>query len=341
MIDLETQDLIGAYAYGTPSSKGSYKTNNTDFVVTEDLGFRPEGEGEHLYCYIQKTGLNTEEVASKLAKVAEIPIKQVSYAGLKDKNAITYQWFSIHLPGKYTPDLLALDCEGFKVLEQARHVKKLQRGSLQGNFFNIKITEFTDHENDLIDKIEQIKQGFPNYFGEQRFGFKGNNLQKAYRFLIEGKKIKSKHLKSLLYSTVRSWLFNIQLNRRIIDKTWNKVRFGDAVSLTGTNSFFICEEVNDEIIQRTMNHDISPAGYLWGRNSSEKLAETFDMMGQALNDYQPWLKALEEHGLTFQTRPYICWPKDLQYKQIEDTLNLEFYLPKGSYATSLLREIVL
>ncbi|NQZ51464.1 MAG: tRNA pseudouridine(13) synthase TruD, partial [Moritella sp.] len=167
------------YLYGKPSVTGFIKQEAADFVVIEDLGFELTGEGEHIFISIRKIGENTQYVARALAKAAGVSGKDVSYAGLKDRHAITEQWFGIHMAGKETPDFSVIETEQIKVLKIVRHNKKLRTGALKGNQFTLKLTDLssTDGLAERLDKIKTI--GVPNYFGEQRFGQHGNNIVRA------------------------------------------------------------------------------------------------------------------------------------------------------------------
>ncbi|MDR2288282.1 MAG: tRNA pseudouridine(13) synthase TruD, partial [Serratia marcescens] len=112
------------WLHGRPQSTGVLKANPEDFVVVEDLGFAPDGEGEHVLVNIRKNGCNTQFVADYLARFAGIHARSVSYAGLKDRHAVTEQWFCLHMPGKDTPDFSRFTLEGCEVLSSARHLRK-------------------------------------------------------------------------------------------------------------------------------------------------------------------------------------------------------------------------
>lgn len=333
-------DLIGPYAYGGPILTGELKVKPEDFIVIEKLGYQPSGDGEHVYCYVHKTGMDTQRVADCLASFAKVTRQSVHYAGLKDKQAQTEQWFSVHLPGKNTPDFTSIKNEKFKVLEQKRHLKKIKRGVLIGNNFNIRIRDIKGSLEQIDQKIKLLKQGVPNYFGLQRFGINGQNLLKAEDLLFNNKKIKNKQLKGLLYSSVRSWLFNMQLAKRVKEQTWNNLINGDLVNLTGTNSFFVCQEVDDELKLRLKEQDIMPAGLLWGSYEQTKFEDVYQSIRHKLNDYKKWLDELENRGLVMMTRSLVCLTTDLIYKIEEQDLILSFSLPKGSYATMFIRELV-
>ena len=142
------------YLHGKPQGTGLLKANPEDFVVVEDLGFEPDGEGEHILVRILKNGCNTRFVADALAKFLKIHAREVSFAGQKDKHAVTEQWLCARVPGKEMPDLSAFQLEGCQVLEYARHKRKLRLGALKGNAFTLVLREVSnrdDVEQRLID----------------------------------------------------------------------------------------------------------------------------------------------------------------------------------------------
>lgn len=163
------------YLHGKPQGSGLLKASPEDFVVVEDLGFEPDGEGEHILVRILKNGCNTRFVADALAKFLKIHAREVSFAGQKDKHAVTEQWLCARLPGKDMPDLSAFQLEGCKVLEYARHKRKLRLGALKGNAFTLVLREVS-HRDEVESRLQAINAGgVPNYFGAQRFGIGGSN----------------------------------------------------------------------------------------------------------------------------------------------------------------------
>ena len=167
------------WLHGEPQATGSLKSTAEDFLVVEDLGFQPDGDGEQVLVRIRKRGCNTQFVAEMLAKFVRLPLRAVSYAGLKDRHAVTEQWFCLHMPGKETPDFSSLALEGCDVLEVTRHRRKLRIGTLRGNHFTLVLRQVSDR-NEVDARLALIAaNGAPNYFGSQRFGRNGNNLEQA------------------------------------------------------------------------------------------------------------------------------------------------------------------
>ncbi|MBL4607671.1 MAG: tRNA pseudouridine(13) synthase TruD [Pseudomonadales bacterium] len=210
-------------AFGTPDARGVIRSEAAHFQVEEQLGFEPSGEGEHCFLLIQKTGENTESVARKLARFAGVPARDVSYSGLKDRNAVTTQWFGVHLPKRDVFAWSEINEQNLQVLQQTWHRKKLRRGVHQSNRFKITIAELSGQSDELSHRLERIKaSGVPNYFGEQRFGFGGQNLVHAEDLLLQNKKVKQRHLKSMYLSSARSLLFNSVLSERVKQGSWIK-----------------------------------------------------------------------------------------------------------------------
>ena len=318
-----------------------------DFRVDEELGFSPEGEGEHSLLHIRKRNRNTDQIARQLARYAGVRARDVSYCGLKDRAAVTTQWFSVWLPGKPDPDWSSFKDEDLQILEQARHRRKLQRGALQGNCFEIILREIQG-ETSIIEKCLSLikQQGVPNYFGEQRFGRDGGNLSAA-QTMFEGKRIKDRFLRGLYLSAARSFLFNEVLAKRVQDNSWNKILPGEAVMLAGSRSFFVCDEVDAEIQERLKNNDIHPSGPLWGRGESSALAEAGKLEKMARGSYPLFCEGLEKAGMKQERRASRLMVNDLRWtwlgegKQQKEVpaLQLIFSLPAGAYATTVLREI--
>lgn len=329
-----------AFAYGKPLAKGQIKASPDDFKVDEILGFDLTGEGEHLYLQIEKKGLNTEEVLKALARCLGKPEKSISYAGLKDRQALTTQWFCVHCPGEEitTPDLL--NGEGWRVIESKRHLKKLKTGALAANDFTIVIRDI-DNCQEVENHLLQIqKAGVPNYFGQQRFGHDNQNVVKARSMLLDGVRVKNRFLRGIYYSAARALLFNWTLSERVKTQSWAKPLAGDVMQLAGTNSIFSVE-IPDEVIQaRVTSFDISPAAPLWGRGQERASSDALEQQERALHEFKPWCEALECHGLERAYRPLMLQVEKMKWIWQANLLCLQFRLTAGSYATSVIRELL-
>ena len=331
-----------SYAFGVPPVSGVLRARPEDFFVDEVLGFEPECEGEHVLLQIEKRNINTQWLADQLARYAGIPKRDVSYAGLKDRNALTRQWFSLGLAGAAEPDWENLNIENVRVLQHVRHRRKLRRGTLQGNRFQLVVRGLHGDLAALEARLQQVaQQGVPNYFGEQRFGHDGANLQQAIA-MFRGKRIKDRHKRSLYLSAARSSLFNELLSVRVAAGIWNRVIDGDAMLLAGTNSYFVPEHIDAEIQQRLDSFDIHPSGCLWGKGESPSQAQAAILEDNLRQTHPDYCGGLEQAGLKQERRSLrlqvaeLEWELDAPQQQLE----LRFFLPAGSYATTVLRELV-
>ncbi len=313
-----------ARAHGGPLFAAEIRLQPEDFQVTEELGYALTGDGEHDFLWIEKTGANTEWVGRQLARHAEVPAKDVGYSGLKDRHAVTRQWFSI--PRWHAPDWQALDLVGVRVLEVQRHQKKLRRGAHKANAFRIVLrgTNLSGHAAALDQRLQLIRErGVPNYFGEQRFGRAGNNLELADVFAA-GKRL-PRHKRSIAISTMRSLVFNEQLDERVRAGTWNQVSAGDKANLDGTNSVFDVEAVDDDLLRRCEALDIHPAGELIGDGST--------------HGPDAWLAALAKARVEPGTRSLRLRVGDFTWDISDDAVELSFRLGHGAFATAVLREL--
>lgn len=327
-------------AYPVLSINGNIRTIPEDFIVEEELGFSVSGEGEHVFLQIRKRGRNTEDVARMLARYSGVARKSVSYAGLKDRNAVTSQFFSVHLPGKQAPDWQLAD-SALEFLLISRHQKKLKRGALSHNNFCLRIRQLTGNRDEIEQRLQLIKQqGVPNYFTAQRFGHNANNLFYAEQVLLQGKRVKDRFKRNIYFSAARSWLFNLVLAERIRRDNWNKAITGDSMMLNGSRSCFTVETVDEEIRNRVNEFDINPTAPLCGRGDTMVAAKAAEIEKAILSDWQGWVTGLEKARMTVARRAMRVSVIDLSWSWLEDDqLQLKFSLPPGSYATAVLREL--
>ncbi|NOX91667.1 MAG: tRNA pseudouridine(13) synthase TruD [Gammaproteobacteria bacterium] len=337
-------------ASGKPAVSASIRFCPEDFQVDEVLNFEFDGEGEHLLVHVRKCNQNTADLAQKLARHAGVKVRDIGYAGLKDRNAITTQWFSVWLPGKPDPDWSAFEDDDVQILDSYRHRRKLQRGALQGNRFvivlrDVEFEKTGDQQSHLKTLEQQLaviqKQGVPNYFGEQRFGRGGKNLSEAVA-MFNGRRVKARHLRSLYLSSARSFLFNEVLAARITADNWLQALPGEVLMLAGSRSFFVADELNEEIEQRLASGDVLPSGPLWGRGelASQQDAEALEQ--NALAGQTVYREGLQEAGLKQERRALRLAVSGFQWQWLSEGKNLQlrFELPAGCYATSVLRELI-
>ena len=328
------------YVYGGPSGAGKIRVTSEDFIVTEHLAFEPSGAGEHVFLQIEKTDENTEFVARQLARFASVRQRDVSFAGLKDRHAVTTQWFSVWLPGKADPDWTLFNTDNIKVLQVIRHARKLKRGVLSGNSFKLRIKDWQGDQQKTAQQLERIKvEGMANYFGVQRFGHKGLNVQKALA-MFQGAKV-GREQRSLYLSAVRSYLFNHILGYRVANQTWNQALVGDTYVFDGSHSSFKSDQPDAEIIRRLQAQEINVSGALCGKGDVSVSALALELESSILNSYPDLAQGLIAAGVESDRRALRVKVNDLNWQFIqEDILELGFTLPAGSYATSVLREII-
>jgi tRNA pseudouridine13 synthase len=332
------------YQYPKLNISGQFKSAAEDFQVTEILGYEPIGEGEHIYLWVRKTGLNTAYLAEQIAKFTRLPLRAVTYAGRKDKHAQTEQWFSVHLPGKGEFDWTQFNEPGAQILKSIRHNKKLRTGVLKGNRFNITLRQLNSTSG-INERLQLIKlSGVPNYYGSQRFGStqhdpRGGNLVLAEK-MMSGESIRNRNKRSMAISALRSWLFNEMLNSRLQNDCLNKPLPGDVMQLSGSNSFFCAELIDNNIIQRIAQRDIYLSAPLWGKGTLASQSEALQFEQNSAQQHITVTQTLEDLGLNQERRAINLFPNDLEWTWADDTLNLIFTLPAGTFATSVLRELL-
>ena len=326
------------YAHAGPPGQGVIRQEPEDFVVQEQLGFKPSGAGEHVFLQIEKRGENTDYVAGQLARFAGIKRHDVGFAGLKDRHAITTQWFSVWLPGRELPDWTNFATDAIKIVKIDKHVRKLKRGVLTGNSFAIRVRDWQGDRNDTVARLEQIKkQGVPNYFGEQRFGHQGQNIDRALE-LFQGAKVKRQQ-RSIYLSAARSYLFNHILSKRVECRNWNEFVGGDLLMLDQSHSCFKADKSDETIIQRINAGEIHPTGALWGAGIFDPECASGNIERDVVEQYSELANGLERLGLRKDRRALRVNVDSLAWKFIDDqTIELQFFLPAGSYATVVLRE---
>ncbi|AST81192.1 TPA: tRNA pseudouridine(13) synthase TruD [Citrobacter freundii] len=330
------------YLYGKPQSAGLLKASPEDFVVVEDLGFEPDGEGEHILVRILKNGCNTRFVADALAKFLKIHAREVSFAGQKDKHAVTEQWLCARVPGKEMPDLSAFQLEGCKVLEYARHKRKLRLGALKGNAFTLVLREVS-HRDEVESRLHAINTGgVPNYFGAQRFGIGGSNLQGALRWAQSDAPVRDRNKRSFWLSAARSALFNQIVSERLKKTDFNQVVDGDALQLAGRGSWFVATQEDLAELQRRVDEKelmvtaSLPGSGEWG---TQRDALAFEQ--SAIAEAHALQSLLLREKVEASRRAMLLYPQQLSWNWWDDvTVELRFWLPAGSFATSVVRELI-
>lgn len=339
-------------AWGGPLGCGDFKTVPADFVVTEQLALDFSGDGEHLWLYVEATDMNTDFVIKQLAKYFAVPRKVIGYSGKKDRRAVSRQWFSVQLPGKAAAYLevdlnaaLSAQISDITVLDRALHNRKLRVGTHKTNHFAVRLRHLKAWQSEpfqaRLDGI--IAQGFPNYFGPQRFGRHEGNIELALQALMSKQREKitrqprklDRKQREWVLSTLRGLDFNRCLAGREQQGTAHQYVPDDIVQLMGSSSFFRPEQWDAALQQRLDEGDIGLAGILPGVGDL------------SLPGYEPdatLLAYLCQQKVVQGVRPFRVRPLGLTWScvGVGDDLALEmaFSLPKGSYATCLLRELI-
>ena len=324
-----------------PVGRGRIRTVPEDFRVIEQPGFEASGSGEHSLLRVRKRGANTDWVAGQLARFAGVGRQAVSYAGLKDRHAVTEQWFSVHLPGRDDPDWSQLTNDEFIVLEHTRHHRKLKRGALQGNLFTITVRQFDGDPDRLSEQVIEIAtQGVPNYFGRQRFGRGGGNLDRAEAWFSGRERVRDRQKRSLYLSAARSAIFNAVLAERVRRGTWNRILDGETVMLDGSHSVFAADPADPALITRLAEQDIHPTGPLWGEGDSGCSGEALALERQIADRFPLFCQGLIDQRLKMERRALRLPVRQLTLDwQDVETPVLTFRLDPGSFATSVLETL--
>ncbi|NKF24656.1 tRNA pseudouridine(13) synthase TruD [Solimonas marina] len=325
------------YAHGGPALRARLRREPEDFVVDEILGYEADGDGEHVLLAVRKREANTDWIARELARFADVPPLAVGYAGLKDRHAVTTQAFSVQLAGRPDPDWATFPHA--EVLSAKRHRRKLKRGALAGNRFVLRLHEVQGDREVAEARLAAVAaSGVPNYFGEQRFGLGGGNLARA-EAMFAGRRV-DKKTRSLLLSAARSHIFNVVLAERVARGCWNTALDGEIWSLAGSRSWFGPESWSEALAPRLAAFDIHPSGPLWGRGALPSAAAAAELESRIATQCAALAQGLEAAGLEQDRRALRLRADALRWHWFgDDSLELSFSLPPGTYATVVLREV--
>ncbi len=307
---------------------GIFKAEPADFVVNEVLDWDFARQGEHIFLQIEKTGCNTAWVAKQLARFYGVPPRDIGYSGLKDRHAVTTQYFSVRLPG-VKPDSYELpEHDEYRVVSHVLHDRKLKRGNHKYNDFTIRLKNVEGDEERIEKRLTYIREnGCPNFFDSQRFGRDGNNLLRLSQWVAGDIELRKRDEKSIVLSALRSSIFNRLLGERVANETWDSVIDGDTVILDGSNSHFSVDAVDDEIIRRANEKDIHPAGLLVGADS--EFPESSDML----------LTLMRREHVHAAYRPLRLNVENLQWQRGGSDYVISMRLPTGAYASGVLRHV--
>ena len=330
-----------------PGVGGVLKQDPEDFVVEEIPTYQPCGEGEHLFLWIEKRGVAAEQLSRHIAHTLNLKPMDVGVAGLKDRHAITRQFVSVPAAACSDPSILETEC--IRVLRSERHTNKLKTGHLRGNRFEIVLRETHPEAAELALPIaERVSAvGFPNYYGEQRFGRDGDNLALGLQ-LLRGEKSsddiprsRRKFLLRFALSTVQSELFNQTLANRVTDGEITQVMLGDVMQVVASGGVFSVEDVATEQTRFEQGETVI-TGPMFGPKMRNPVGVPAEREASVLRDAD--LSDADFRRFKKLTpgtrRPFLIRPEQLQVEPVADGpgLKFRFSLPSGVYATTLLRE---
>jgi tRNA pseudouridine13 synthase len=326
-----------------PGSGGTVRAAPEDFRVDEVPAYRPSGAGPHLYLRIEKRGRTTRDALRALAGVLGVPERDAGYAGMKDKDAVTTQWLSF--PVASDPDPSALAGPGLRILEVSRHGNKLRTGHVRANVFSIAVRG-GDPARARAAAAALGERGLPNFFGPQRFGAAGRNAAVGRALLVgpDGPEVRraarDRFLRRLSLSAYQAHLFNRWLAERIADGLFAAALRGDVMKKLDSGGLFDCEDPAADG-PRVAAFEISPAGPMFGHRlrpaGGEALAREERLLaaeGIRLEDFA------RGGGEAEGTRRAARLPAAIAVEHEADGYRLRFELPKGSYATVVLGELV-
>jgi tRNA pseudouridine13 synthase len=330
-------------ALGPPPVRGRLRVLPEDFVVDEELGFEASGAGPHMLLRVRKRDANTDWVARELARLARCRAAEVGFAGLKDRRAVTTQWFTVPADGRPPAEWLTLAGPDFTILEAHRHQRKLPRGALRRNHFELRIRDCSADRDLVAMRAATIRaQGVPNYFGPQRFGRDAANLERALRAAgaPDARRREPPLQRSFRLSAARSLVFNAVVAARVEEGSWMRLEAGDLANLDERGTVFAVETADAVLLGRCRDLEIHPTGPLWGRGelrSGGRIAE-LERTGSA--PFAPLLAMLEAAGLEQERRSLRLVARGLVLEWTGQDLLCRFSLPPGSYATTVLRELL-
>jgi len=332
-------------AWGAPLGNGVMRATPEDFQVDEILGFAAGGEGPHALLHVRKRGANTEWVARELARAVGVKPFEVGFAGLKDRNAVTTQYFTVPRGKRAAEEFTGLAGEGYEVLAAAAHQRKLPRGALEGNRFAITVRGLTCDPAELELRMQRLATGgAPNYFGEQRFGREAGNLEQVLRVAQQietrSRERRRRDDAGFMLSAARSLIFNAILAERVAQGTWNRLASGDVANLDGRGSVFAVDQVDAELERRCAALDVHPTAPLAGAGQSLATADVLALEDAVAAQYPEALSVIHAEGMKSERRALRIRVRELTHEYAGDTLRLRFALSAGSFATTVLREII-
>lgn len=325
-----------------PLATGALRSSPEDFVVDEILGFEASGTGPHALLTVRKRGANTEWVARELARAVGCKPFEVGFAGLKDRNAVTTQHFTVPRGKRTAAELVGIAGEGYEVLASAEHQRKLPRGALAGNRFEIVVRGVDAPAGTLGERIGRIAAGgVPNYFGPQRFGRDAGNLEAVLREAGRlGECARRGRDDGFTLSAARSVIFNAVLAERVARGDWNRLAPGDVANLDGRGSVFLVEALDEALEARCDALEIHPTAPLPGEGESLSGGAVRALEESVAVRFPEALAVIRAARMNAERRALRMRVRDLEHEFADGALRLRFSLASGSFATTVLREII-
>jgi tRNA pseudouridine13 synthase len=327
-----------------PLASGVIRAVPEDFEVEEILGFSASGAGPHALLSVRKRGANTEWVARELARVAGCKPFEVGFAGLKDRNAVTTQFFTVPLGKRAAESFVGAAGEGWEVLSATEHQRKLPRGALEGNRFSIAVRQFHCEPGRVSERVECISTGgVPNYFGPQRFGRDAGNLEQVLQAggkTGEPGRSRGRGDQGFMLSAARSLVFNAILAARVEAGSWNRLLPGDVANLDGRGSVFAVDAPDAELERRCIALEVHPTAPLIGAGESLAQEAVRELEAGIAAQFPEAQALVMAERMNTERRPLRLRVRDLTCEYADDVLRLRFSLSAGSFATAVLREII-
>lgn len=325
-----------------PGSGGALRRAPEDFRVDEVPAYLPSGAGPHLYVRIEKRGRTTRDALRTLARALGVPERDAGYAGLKDRDAVTTQWLSF--PVVRDPDRATLEAEGLRVLEVSRHANKLRPGHVRANAFSIAVRG-GDLERARACAGALAARGLPNFFGPQRFGAAGRNAEVG-RAIVLGEDLpearraaRDRFLRRLSISAWQAELFNRWLAARLADGLFDRAIAGDVLKKLDTGGLFVCADPAADA-PRVAQFEVTPAGPVFGHKlyaaAGDALAREAALLAAEGVRLEDFARAGGEAEGTRRAARLRVAPA---LEPLDDGYRATFELPKGSYATVVMREL--
>lgn len=335
-------------AHGPSLGQGVIRQQAEDFRVIESLTPQPvvastggtvAGQSEHLWLWVEKIGHNTAWVGQHLARQFDIRMRDVGWSGLKDRHAVARQWFSLWLPGgqkKALDQHLAarINAPGIRLLDHQWQRQKIRRGSHASNHFDLLIRGWSPAPRVLAERLQQIaRQGVPNYFGPQRFGHQFDPTPSTLHWSSDRQE------RSLQISSVRSYLFNIQVADQVRACTWRQAKAGEWLMWRGSNAGFRCDILDQRLQDHLDTGELLPSAWLPGSPADPRLAPGAEELA-SIAPWQHWVEQLVERRVQWARRPRVLQPRQVDFAIEDQGVRLQFELPPGAFATAVLAELV-